>query len=65
MAGLSRFTVITNIFVTEFAEFSETFKKAPINVLTFSVNFINAINAGRDMFLLIFFLVERNPYFLK
>ena len=27
VAGLSPFTVMTNIFVTEFSEFSETFKK--------------------------------------
>ena len=30
MAGLSPFTVMTNIFVTEFAEFSETFRKNSI-----------------------------------
>ena len=30
MAGLSPFTVMTNIFVTEFSEFSETFRKNSI-----------------------------------
>ena len=31
VAGSNPFTVITNIFVTEFAEFSETFRKNFIN----------------------------------
>ena len=30
VAGLNPFTVMTNIFVTEFAEFSETFRKNSI-----------------------------------
>ena len=33
VTGLSTFTVMTNIFMTEFAEFSETFKKNSIDNL--------------------------------
>ena len=33
VAGSSPFTVMTNIFVTEFAEFSETFRKTSIATL--------------------------------
>ena len=36
VAGSSPFTVMTNIFVTEFAEFSETFRKN-CNISVFSV----------------------------
>ena len=32
MAGLSPSAVLTNIFVTEFSEFSETFRKNPIGL---------------------------------
>ena len=32
VAGLSPFTVMTNIFVTELSEFSETFRKTPMTL---------------------------------
>ena len=37
VAGSSFFTLKTNIFVTEFAEFSETFRKNSIARLSFSI----------------------------
>ena len=38
MTGLSPFTVMTNIFVPEFAEFSETCRKNSIGVLKIRSN---------------------------
>ena len=35
VAGLSPFTVMTNTFVTQFAEFSETFRKNSIHAICF------------------------------
>ena len=36
MAGSSPFTVMTNIFVTEFSKFSETVRKNSIRLILFS-----------------------------
>ena len=46
MAGSSPFTVVTNIFVTKFTEFSETFRKNSVDLL---LGAQDALNSDKTM----------------